>query len=191
MFYYLEQFFPVPVRLFRYWQEPGEMISIEKPSGWKQGETTIAVTVDDSNLGEGITISKIEAKVGDDGSWMDITSNRSITISQNTTVYVRITDSAGTTYEQNRSIRCYDSEKPTLIASLTDGVLTIQGQDQVSGIQSITVNGTEYTDLKDGQLKIQLTRKILLRNRLKYLQRTVPEMNLTCTLYKILIMNGQ
>ena len=38
----------------------GEMISIEKPSGWKQGETTIAVTVDDSNLGEGITISKIE-----------------------------------------------------------------------------------------------------------------------------------
>ena len=112
------------------------MISIEKPSGWKQGETTIAVTVDDSNLGEGITISKIEAKVGDDGSWMDITSNRSITISQNTTVYVRITDSAGTTYEQNRSIRCYDSEKPTLIASLTDGVLTIQGQDQVSGIQS-------------------------------------------------------
>ena len=53
-----------------------EMISIEKPSGWKQGETTIAVTVDDSNLGEGITISKIEAKVGDDGSWMDITSNR-------------------------------------------------------------------------------------------------------------------
>ena len=137
----------------------GEMISIEKPSGWKQGETTIAVTVDDSNLGEGITISKIEAKVGDDGSWMDITSNRSITISQNTTVYVRITDSAGTTYEQNRSIRCYDSEKPTLIASLTDGVLTIQGQDQVSGIQSITVNGTEYTDLKDGQLKIQLTQK--------------------------------
>lgn len=57
------------------------------------------------------------------------------------------------------SIRCYDSEKPTLIASLTDGVLTIQGQDQVSGIQSITVNGTEYTDLKDGQLKIQLTQK--------------------------------
>ena len=50
-------------------------------------------------------------------------------------------------------------KKPTLIASLTDGVLTIQGQDQVSGIQSITVNGTEYTDLKDGQLKIQLTQK--------------------------------
>ena len=60
---------------------------------------------------------------------------------------------------QNRSIKCYDTEKPTLSASLTDGVLTIQGNDTVSGITAVTVNGTTYTDLKDGMLRVQLTQK--------------------------------
>ncbi len=134
-------------------------IGIEKPSGWKQGETTLTVTINASKLGEGVTITKLEAKVGEDGSWTDITDSHSISISKNETVYVRATDSEGTTYEQNRSIKCYDSEKPTLAASLTDGVLTIQGKDTISGIASITVNGTEYRDLTEGTLKIQLTQK--------------------------------
>ena len=38
---------------------------------------------------------------------------------------MRVTDGDGKVYEQNRSIKCYDTEKPTLSASLTDGVLTI------------------------------------------------------------------
>ena len=50
-------------------------------------------------------------------------------------------------------------KKPTLSASLTDGVLTIQGNDTVSGISAVTVNGTTYTDLKDGMLRVQLTQK--------------------------------
>lgn len=134
-------------------------IGIEKPSGWKQGETTITVTINASKLGEGVTITKLEAKVGENGSWTDITDSHAISINQNETVYVRATDSEGNTYEQNRSIKCYDSEEPTLAASLTDGVLTIQGKDTISGIASITVNGTEYRDLTDGTLKIQLTQK--------------------------------
>lgn len=134
-------------------------IGIDKPVGWKQGETTLTVTINTSALGEGISITKLEAKIGEDGSWTDITESKTIGISKNCVVYVRATDSEGATYEQNRSIKCYDSEKPTLAASLTDGVLTIQGTDTISGIKIITVNGTEYTDLKDGQLKIQLTQK--------------------------------
>ena len=47
-------------------------ITIEKPDGWKQGETTIAVTVDASHMPEGFSIAKIEAKAGKDGSWQDI-----------------------------------------------------------------------------------------------------------------------
>lgn len=134
-------------------------IGIEKPSGWKQGETTITVTINANKLGEGVTITKLAAKVGENGTWTDITDSHSISISKNETVYVRATDSEGATYEQNRSIKCYDSEKPTLAASLTDGVLTIQGKDTISGIASITVNGTEYRDLTEGTLKIQLTQK--------------------------------
>ena len=134
-------------------------ITIEKPDGWKQGETTIAVTVDASHMPEGFSIAKIEAKAGKDGSWQDVTGSGSITITGNQTVYVRVTDSEGKVYEQNRSIKCYDTEKPTLSASLTDGVLTIQGNDTVSGISAVTVNGTTYTDLKDGMLRVQLTQK--------------------------------
>ena len=134
-------------------------ITIEKPDGWKQGETTITVTVDASHMPEGFSIAKIEAKAGKDGSWQDITGSGSITITGNQTVYVRVTDGEGKVYEQNRSIKCYDTEKPTLSASLTDGVLTIQGNDTVSGITAVTVNGTTYTDLKDGMLRVQLTQK--------------------------------
>ena len=121
-------------------------ITIEKPDGWKQGETTITVTVDASHMPEGFSIAKIEAKAGKDGSWQDVTGSGSISITGNQTVYVRVTDGEGKVYEQNRSIKCYDTEKPTLSASLTDGVLTIQGNDTVSGIATVTVNGTTYTD---------------------------------------------
>lgn len=107
-------------------------ITIEKPDGWKQGETSIAVTVDASHMPEGFSIAKIEAKAGKDGSWQDVTGSGSITITGNQTVYVRVTDGEGKVYEQNRSIKCYDTEKPTLSASLTDGVLTIQGNDTVA-----------------------------------------------------------
>lgn len=134
-------------------------ITIEKPDGWKQGETTVSITVDASHMPEGFTVSKIEAKVGKDGSWQDVTGSGSISITGNQTVYVRVTDGEGKVYEQNRSIKCYDTEKPTLSASLTDGVLTIQGNDTVSGISAITVNGTTYTDLTDGKLRVQLTQK--------------------------------
>lgn len=134
-------------------------IAIEKPDGWKQGDISVSITVDASQMGEGFKVAKIEAKAGKDGSWQDVTESRSITINGNQTVYVRVTDAEGTVYEQNRSIRCYDTEKPTLSASLTDGVLTIQGNDAVSGISAVTVNGTTYTELSDGKLKVQLTQK--------------------------------
>lgn len=135
------------------------VITIEKPEGWKQGETTIVVTVDASHMPEGFSVAKIEAKAGKDGSWQDVTGSGSITINGNQTVYVRVTDGEGKIYEQNRSIKCYDTEKPTLSASLTDGVLTIQGNDTVSGITAGTVNGTTYTELTDGKLRVQLTQK--------------------------------
>lgn len=70
-------------------------ITIEKPDGWKQGETSIAVTVDASHMPEGFSIAKIEAKAGKDGSWQDVTGSGSITITGNQTVYVRVTDGEG------------------------------------------------------------------------------------------------
>lgn len=135
------------------------MIDIERPQEWTTGETTVSILVDSSHLEEGVGISKIEAKVGKEGKWQDVTESKTIAMSTNATVYVRVTDTNGTVYEQNRSIKCYDEEKPTLSASLTDGVMTIKGVDSISGIHSITVNGNEYTELKDDGIQIQLTQK--------------------------------
>ena len=67
-------------------------ITIEKPDGWRQGETAVAITVDASHMPEGFSITKIEAKAGKDGSWQDVTGNGSISITGNQTVYVRVTD---------------------------------------------------------------------------------------------------
>ena len=52
-------------------------ITIEKPDGWRQGETAVAITVDASHMPEGFSITKIEAKAGKDGSWQDVTGNGS------------------------------------------------------------------------------------------------------------------
>ena len=101
-------------------------IAIEKPDGWKQGDTSVSITVDASQMGKALKSQKSKQRLGKMGSWQDVTESRSITINGNQTIYVRVTDAEGTVYEQNRSIRCYDTEKPTLSASLTDGVLTIQ-----------------------------------------------------------------
>ena len=46
-------------------------ITIEKPDGWRQGETAVAITVDASHMPEGFSITKIEAKAGKDGSWQE------------------------------------------------------------------------------------------------------------------------
>lgn len=133
------------------------IITIEKPEGWKNGDTVIHITIDGSKISDHFSISKMEAKIGTEGAWKDITEKREVTISGNTTVYIRVTDAEGNVYEQNRSIVCYDNEKPTLTASLTDGVLTIKGYDNISGIGIITVNGNDYSELTDDGLKVQLT----------------------------------
>lgn len=106
-------------------------------------------------------------------------------------MYVRVTDGDGKVYEQNRSIKCYDTEKPTLSASLTDGVLTIQGNDTVSGITAVTVNGTTYTDLKDGMLRVQLTQKDFTTKQIEITVTDGAGNTSESMCCRILIMNGQ
>lgn len=50
-----------------------------------------------------------------------------------------------------------DTTKPTLDATLSGGIITIVARDTESGIQKITVNGTDYTNFTDDVLRIQLT----------------------------------
>lgn len=45
---------------------------------------------------------------------------------------------------------------PTLNAAVNDGVLSIQTEDQGSGVKELYVNGYKYTNLKDGKLDIRM-----------------------------------
>ena len=77
-------------------------------------------------------------------------------ISENSTIYVQVTDQKGKTYEKNRYIKCFDFTKPTLNAAVSDGLLSIQAHDTDSGIKAIYVNGYEFTEHTNGALNIRL-----------------------------------
>ena len=79
-----------------------------------------------------------------------------IEISENSTIYVQVTDQKGKTYEKNRYIKCFDFTKPTLNAAVSDGLLSIQAHDTDSGIKAIYVNGYEFTEHTNGALNIRL-----------------------------------
>lgn len=101
-------------------------------------------------------IAMIQAKVGQNGSWTDVTEDKKLEISENCTVYVQVTDQKGNTYERNRAMKCFDTTKPTLNAAVSDGLLSIQVHDTDSGAKAVYVNGYEFTDLTNGTLNIRL-----------------------------------
>ena len=101
-------------------------------------------------------VAKIQAKVGQNGSWTDVTEDKKLDISENCTVYVQVTDQKGNTYEKNRAIKCFDTTKPTLNAAVSDGLLSVQVHDTDSGAKAVYVNGYEFTELTNGTLNIRL-----------------------------------
>ena len=135
---------------------PSVKITINTPSGWHNDTTKVTVKVVDTIVSGNFTIQTVKAKVGQNGSWTDITEDMYIEISENSTIYVQVTDQKGKTYEKNRYIKCFDFTKPTLNAAVSDGLLSIQAHDTDSGIKAIYVNGYEFTDHTNGALNIRL-----------------------------------
>lgn len=136
--------------------EPNVKITIKKPSGWHKESAKVKVTVEDTLDSGNFTVHTLEAKISQNGSWTDITEDKYIEISENCSVYVRVTDQKGKTYERNRSIICFDNTKPTLNAAVSDGMLSIQARDSDSGIKVVYVNGYEFTNITNGTLNIRL-----------------------------------
>ena len=125
---------------------PSVKITINTPSGWHNDTTKVIVKVEDTIVSGNFTVQTVKAKVGQNGSWTDITEDMYIEISENSTIYVQVTDQKGKTYEKNRYIKCFDFTKPTLNAAVSDGLLSIQAHDTDSGIKAIYVNGYEFTE---------------------------------------------
>lgn len=138
------------------YKKPNVTIGIIQPGGWAKTTAVVTFTVTDAARTGNFEIVKIEAKIGQSGSWVDVTEDKRLEISENCTVYVLVTDQKGNTYEKNRAIKCFDTTKPTLNAAVSDGLLSIQVYDADSGAKAVYVNGYEFTDLTNGTLNIRL-----------------------------------
>ena len=135
---------------------PNVKITISTPSGWHNDTTKVHISIEDVAHSGNFAIKTVQAKVAQNGSWTDITEDMYVEISENTTVYVLVTDQRGKTYEKNRYIKCFDFTKPTLNAAVSDGLLSVQAHDTDSGIKAVYVNGYEFAELTNGVLNIRL-----------------------------------
>lgn len=137
-------------------ETPEVGITFTEPEGWQTDTATVKIHVEDTKNTGAFSIAKVEARLSENGGWSDITGNMEVSISSNCSVYVRVTDQNGNTYEQNRYIECFDKTKPTIIAAAKNGILIVQGVDEESGIAALYVNGNEFTELTNNTLNVRL-----------------------------------
>lgn len=135
---------------------PNVTITITAPDGWSNDKAKITIAVKDAKETGNFEIVKIEAKIGQNGSWQDITEEKYIEITENCSVYVQVTDQNDKVYSKNKSIRCFDRTSPTLNASVSNGLLSVVGHDNDSGIKAFYVNGYEFTEFTNNTLNIRL-----------------------------------
>ena len=135
---------------------PNVKITISTPTGWHKDTAKVPISVEDVSKTKDFTVKTVQAKIGQNGRLTDITEDMYIEISENSTVYVLVTNQDNKTYEKNRYIKCFDFDKPTLNAAVSDGLLSIQAMDTDSGIKAIYVNGYEFKKITNGTLNIRL-----------------------------------
>ena len=138
------------------YKTPNVVIHINSPGGWYNEKAAVTFSVSDTAHTGNFEVVQIQAKVGQNGSWTDVTEDKKLEISENCTVYVQVTDQKGNTYERSRAVRCFDTTKPTLNAAVSDGLLSVQVHDTDSGAKAVYVNGYEFTELTNGTLNIRL-----------------------------------
>ena len=138
------------------YKTPNVVIHINSPGGWYNEKAAVTFSVSDTAHTGNFETAKIQAKVGQNGSWTDVTEDKKLEISENCTIYVQVTDQKGNTYERSRAVRCFDTTKPTLNAAVSDGLLSVQVHDTDSGAKAVYVNGYEFTELTNGTLNIRL-----------------------------------
>ena len=141
------------------YKEPSVKITINAPSGWYSSGTNAKVTFKAEDILDtgNFAIKSVKVKIGQNGSYQDVTEDMYIEISENCTVYVLVTDANDKSYERSRAIKCFDTSKPTLNAAVSEGLLTIQAVDNESGVKVVYVNGYEFTDITNGTVNIRLS----------------------------------
>ena len=134
-------------------------ITIVAPSGWHTKTAKVEIRVTDEN---GTGWKKVEAKIERNGSPEDLTDAFAgggrvyVTISENCTVYVTVTDQDGKTTTKSRYIECFDRTAPTVKTGIGGRVLRVEASDELSGVEAIYIDGERFTDLTNGSLDVPL-----------------------------------
>ena len=81
--------------------EPMVRIAITEPDGWYSKAVKIKVIAEDIASTGNFTIKTVKARIGQNGSWTDITDTMSVEMSENSTVYVEVADTKGNVYSKN------------------------------------------------------------------------------------------
>ena len=141
---------------------PDFTIQISLPSDWASTTTAVKFSITDKN---GTGFASAKAKTDQDSDWQDVTNtleqwdNRhvgQISISENCTVYVSVTDNDGRSHTESRYIECFDHTAPTMRARISGQLLRIEASDSQSGVTEITADGKKYTNLSNGKLDLPL-----------------------------------
>lgn len=127
-------------------------------SGWYNDSTEVKVTVTPLMKYSNFKIDTVEAKAGSNGTWTDITDDMTYEITENCTVYVKVTDENGAEYEKSRYFKCFDTVAPTLNAAVSEGLLTVLTYDTESGIKDVYVNEYSFTPDDNGIVKVRLSK---------------------------------
>lgn len=135
---------------------PAIKIQMDTKVDWDTLCARVSISIIDMSEDGKFTIRSVKAKTAEEGNWIDITEHRYVDIVEEGYVYVLVTDKEGRIYEEKQWITYLDRTKPTLRAAISDGILSIQAQDNDTGIKVISVNGYEFEEPAEGNVNIRL-----------------------------------
>ncbi|SDB49792.1 CD1107 family mobile element protein [Butyrivibrio sp. INlla16] len=132
------------------------VLNIVSPDGWYSDSAEVKFEVKNYTGDEAFRIMNARARIGSEGTYVDVLEPMAIEITENCSVYLEITDEQGNLYTKSKSIICFDKTLPTLRAGVSNGVLSVKASDTESGVKAIYVNNTIYDELSGGGVDIQL-----------------------------------
>ena len=136
-------------------------IGVDIPKGWQNKPVTLQVKVEDyviyDRKGKELPITAKSVKAAfDDGKYQDITDSMVVTIDHNGTLKLQVLYTDGGSASESYTIENFDLEQPTIQASVSGENMYLEAKDELSGVAGINVNQKTYTELKDGQMCVNI-----------------------------------
>lgn len=119
-------------------------ISITPPAKWQTGKATATVKITDQN---GTGWAHIKIVLAAPSAWTTVADGDSqekeyaVTLRENSTIYVSITDHAGNVQSKSEAITCFDDKAPTVRAGISGEMICIEASDEISGVEAVFING--------------------------------------------------